>query len=291
MLKCNSCDSQSCSAHHKNPNETDADFADRQKLQSRLCRIRHIIVVLSGKGGVGKSTVAVNLAMALMMSGNKVGLLDADIHGPSVPTMLGIEKATIRTQENDIIPYESNGMKVLSIGFLLPSQDDAVIWRGPMKMAVIKQFLKDVIWGDLDYLIIDSPPGTGDEPLSLFQLIGNLDGVVIVTTPQKVACADVRKSIRFCQRLQVRILGIIENMSGFACPQCHTITPILNSGGGRKISEDMNVPLLGSLPIDPLIAQAGDDGQPFVNRYEKSPVAGIMRTIVEKIQTFLPIKT
>ncbi|HAK96586.1 MAG TPA: ATP-binding protein, partial [Planctomycetes bacterium] len=185
--------------------------------------------------------------------------------------------------EEGIVPIDLGLMKVMSLGFLLPSQDDAVIWRGPMKMAVIKQFLKDVVWGDLDYLVIDSPPGTGDEPLSVCQLIGRVDGAVIVTTPQKVAAVDVRKSVTFCRRLDVPVLGIIENMSGFACPKCGEVTPILRAGGGRRIAEDMGVPFLGSIPMDPKVAEACDDGRAFIAHYAETATAKIMRSILEPI--------
>lgn len=253
---------------------------EQQKLQSRMSRIQHKVAVLSGKGGVGKSTVAVNLAMALRSLGKRVGLLDVDIHGPSVPTMLGLEGQRLKTCADGLLPIELDGLKVMSVGFLLRSQDDAVIWRGPRKMGVIEQFLKDVVWGDLDYLIIDSPPGTGDEPLSVCQLIGGMDGAVIVTTPQKVAAVDVRKSITFCRQLEVPILGVVENMNGFVCPKCGEITQILPSGGGPRIATDMQVPFLGSLPIDPLVAAAGDSGLPFVRHYADSPTAEIMRELV-----------
>ncbi len=280
---CNTCGDTDCSASKRRDGESEQEFEERRKLASRLCRIRHKVVVLSGKGGVGKSTVAVNLAVALMMSGKQVGLLDVDIHGPSVPTMLGLERETVHGQEGELIPIEVGGLKVLSMGFLLRSQDDAVIWRGPMKMGVIKQFLKDVAWGDLDYLIIDSPPGTGDEPLSVCQLIGKLDGAVIVTTPQKVAVVDVRKAITFCRQLQVPVLGVVENMSGFACPKCGEVTQILRSGGGKRIAEDMNVPYLGSIPMDPKIAEACDNGQAFIHHYATTPTAEIMRNIINPI--------
>ena len=260
--------------------ESEDEFADRQKLQARLCRIRHKVVVLSGKGGVGKSTVAVNLATALMMSGKRVGLLDVDVHGPSIPTMLGLEGETIRGCEDGLLPIELGDMKIMSLGFLLPNQDDAVIWRGPIKMGVIKQFLKDVVWGDLDYLIIDSPPGTGDEPLSVCQLIGTLDGAVIVTTPQRVAAVDVRKSITFCRQLHVPVLGVVENMSGFTCPKCGEVTQILPSGGGKRIAEDMSVPFLGAIPMDPKIAEACDSGRAFVRHYATTPTAEIMRNLI-----------
>jgi Mrp family chromosome partitioning ATPase/predicted Fe-Mo cluster-binding NifX family protein len=272
-----------CSASQREQGENDEEFNDRRKLQSRLCQIRHKVLVLSGKGGVGKSTVAVNLAAALMMSGKSVGLLDIDIHGPSIPTMLGLEHEIIQGSEEGLIPVEVGGMKVMSMGFLLRSQDDAVIWRGPMKYGVIKQFLKDVAWGELDYLIIDSPPGTGDEPLSVCQLIGKMDGAVIVTTPQKVATVDVRKSITFCRQLGVPVLGVIENMSGFACPKCGEVTPILRAGGGRDIARDMNVPFLGAIPMDPGIAEACDNGQTYLYHFEAAPTAKIMREIIKPI--------
>jgi ATP-binding protein involved in chromosome partitioning len=280
---CGTCDKTSCSASRRRPEESDADFADRQKLESRLCRIRHKIVVLSGKGGIGKSTVAVNLAVALMMAGNRVGLLDVDIHGPSIPTMLGLEHYTLGGSDGEIAPADVDGLKVISIGLFLPSPDDAVIWRGPLKMGAIKQFLKDVAWGDLDVLVIDSPPGTGDEPLSVCQLIGRLDGAVVVTTPQKVAATDVRKSISFCRQLHVPVLGVVENMSGFACPRCGEVTPIFRSGGGRQIADDMRVPFLGSIPVDPKVAEACDSGQAFVRRYAASPTATVMRAIIQPV--------
>jgi Mrp family chromosome partitioning ATPase/predicted Fe-Mo cluster-binding NifX family protein len=264
-------------------NENEEYFADRLKLHSRLCRIRHKVVVLSGKGGVGKSTVAVNLATALMMAGKRVGLLDVDIHGPSIPTMLGIEGETVQGCEDGFLPIELGTMKVMSMGFLLQNQDEAVILRGPMKAGVIKQFLQDVVWGDLDYLIIDSPPGTGDEPLSVCQLIGAVDGAVIVTTPQKVAAVDVRKSITFCRELHVPVLGVVENMSGFACPKCAEVIQILPSGGGKRIAEDMGVPFLGSIPMDPQIAEAGDSGRAFVHHYAATPTAEIMRNLIGPI--------
>jgi Mrp family chromosome partitioning ATPase len=282
-VTCDTCGNKDCSAAKRKKDESDKDFEDRRKLQSRLCRIRHKIVVLSGKGGVGKSTVAVNLATALVMSGKRVGLLDIDIHGPSVPTMLGLEHETPQGCEDGLYPIEQGGLKVMSIGFLLHNPDEAVIWRGPLKMGVIKQFLKDVVWGDLDYLIIDSPPGTGDEPLSVVQLIGTLDGAVIVTTPQKVAAVDVRKSITFCRQLHVPVIGVVENMSGFVCPKCGEVTQILLSGAGKRIAGDMGVPFLGSIPIDPMIAADCDSGRAFINHHASSPTAQILRDIIGPI--------
>ncbi len=283
QTSCDSCGDKECSASERRKDESSEQYLERRELQSRLCRIRHKVIVLSGKGGVGKSTVAVSLAAALMMSGKRVGLLDVDIHGPSIPTMLGLERQRVLGAEDGLLPVDSAGLKVMSLGFLLRHQDDAVIWRGPLKMGAIKQFLKDVAWGSLDYLIIDSPPGTGDEPLSVCQLIENLDGALIVTTPQKVAAVDVRKSITFCRQLQVPVLGVVENMSGFVCPKCGTLTHILCSGGGRRIAEDMGVPFLGAIPIDPNIAEACDSGRAFVHSDAMTPVTEVMKNLINSI--------
>lgn len=280
---CDTCGDSSCSAAKQKNDESPEEYADRIKLLSRMCRIQHKIVVLSGKGGVGKSTIAVNLATSLMLTGQRVGLLDVDIHGPSVPTMLGLENENPQGGNGGLFPIELGNMKIMSIGFLLKNQDEAIIWRGPMKMGVIKQFLADVEWGDLDYLIVDAPPGTGDEPLSLCQLIEPLDGAVIVTTPQKVAAVDVRKSVSFCRQVHVPVLGVIENMSGFVCPKCGEITQIFPVGGGRKIATDMKVRFLGAIPMDPGIAQAGDTGQAFIHHFAFSPTAKIMQDIIDQI--------
>lgn len=281
--QCESCGDASCASrtqtgpHHAVSGQGDA------KLRARLGRIRRKIIVMSGKGGVGKSTVAVNLAMSAMLSGQRVGLLDVDLHGPSVPTMLGLVGCRLEGGEDGMLPIEVGGLKVLSVGFLLKHDDDPVIWRGPMKMGVIRQFIEDVDWGDLDLLVVDVPPGTGDEPLSVCQLIPELDGAVIVTTPQKVAAADVRKSINFCKELGVKVLGVVENMSGFACPKCGEVTPILRAHGGRVMAEEMGVPFLGSIPIDPLIAELGDEGKAFVESAASSPAAGAFREIVREL--------
>ncbi|MBU1243638.1 Mrp/NBP35 family ATP-binding protein [Myxococcota bacterium] len=280
---CETCSSGECDSKARKPGENDADFEQRQRLQSRLCRIKNKILVLSGKGGVGKSTVAVNLAVSLMLAGKRVGLLDVDIHGPSVPTMLGLENEVLQGHANEILPVELGALQVMSIGFLLNHQDDAVIWRGPRKMGVIKQFLSDVAWGDLDYLVIDSPPGTGDEPLSVVQLLDRVDGAVIVTTPQRIAAVDVRKSISFCRELNVPVLGVVENMSGFVCPHCQTVTQILPAGAAEAMCRDMDVPFLGSLPMDPQLAQCADDGRAFMQVFKDSPVAARFREIITPV--------
>ena len=238
---------------------------DDEKIKKRLLLIKHKVLVLSGKGGVGKSTVAVNLAVALAAAGKKVGLLDVDIHGPSVPKLLGVEGFPLHGTEESLHPLEiGDNLRVMSIGFLLRESDDAVIWRGPMKFGAIKQFLGDVEWGELDYLIVDSPPGTGDEPLTIAQLISDADGAVIVTTPQDVALIDVRKCISFCRQMSLPVIGVVENMSGFKCPHCGERTEIFKSGGGKSMAEDMGVPFLGSIPIDPSIVSSSDEGKPYV---------------------------
>ncbi len=280
---CSSCTDTTCAAKNRRENETDHEFADRLRLEARLCRIKNKIVVLSGKGGVGKSTVAVNLAASLAADGYAVGLLDVDIHGPSVPTMLGLQGRALKGEPGELLPVEMDGLKVMSVGLLLHNPDDAIIWRGPMKMGVIKQFITDVNWGDLDYLIIDAPPGTGDEPLSVCQLIKPLTGAVIVTTPQKIAAVDVRKSVSFCKRLDVPVLGIVENMSGFVCPNCGQLTQILPEGAGRKIAHDMDVPFLGAIPIDPGIAQAADAGSAFISNFALTQTGKNMEQIIGQI--------
>ena len=256
---CGSC-STPCSESTAAPGVESED----QRLQRRMGSIRHKILVMSGKGGVGKSTVAVNLAVSLLQAGKRVGLLDVDIHGPSIPQMLHLEDARAMGDGQSLLPLDFGNLKVMSIGFLLPSRDDAVVWRGPMKMTIIRQFLQDVEWGDLDYLVVDLPPGTGDEPLSVCQLATPVEGAVIVTTPQQVSTSDVRRYIRFCQKLEIPVLGVVENMSGFVCPKCGETTHIFKTGGGEKMAADMQVPFLGRVPIDAEIGLACDSGTPFV---------------------------
>jgi len=258
--------------------------AEQEQIRQRVKQIKHQILVLSGKGGVGKSTVAVNLAVSLALAGRKVGLLDIDIHGPSVPKILNLEGKTIQAARDVILPVKTvENLKVMSIGFLLRGSSDAVIWRGPMKYQMIKQFLKDVDWGNLDFLIVDSPPGTGDEPLSIVQLLENADGAIIVTTPQEVALSDVRKCITFCAQLNLPILGVLENMSGFICPKCGENIDIFKSGGGQKMAKQMNVPFLGRIPIDPQIVQACDSGRPFVYHYNRTETAKAFEKILNPI--------
>ncbi len=272
-----------CGGHHGESPDNLNEFLEQEALEKRLQLIRHKVLVMSGKGGVGKSTVSANLAISLALAGKKVGLLDVDIHGPSIPKMLKLDDAAIQVKDGVIQPAEKAGLKVMSIGFLLENRDDALIWRGPMKMSVIKQFLKDVDWGELDYLIIDSPPGTGDEPLSVCQLAAPVDGAVVVTTPQDVATADVRKSINFCRQLKLTVLGVVENMSGFVCPKCGEVTDIFKTGGGERMATEMGVPFLGRIPIDPAIGLSCDDGKPFVYHYARTETAKAFERVIAPI--------
>jgi Mrp family chromosome partitioning ATPase len=244
--------------------------------------VKHVIMVLSGKGGVGKSTVSVNLAYALSNHGKKVGLLDLDMHGPNVPKMLGIEDHKLAMMDNLIEPVHVTGMlSVMSMAFLLPDTSTPVIWRGPMKMAAIQQFLTEVNWGSLDYLVVDLPPGTGDEALTIAQLAPNVRGAVIVTTPQDVATMDARKSAKFIQKLELPVLGIIENMSGMVCPHCGEEIDLFGKGGGRKIAEELSVPFLGSIPLDIEMRKAGDEGRPFIIRRNDNPTWASVNKIME----------
>jgi ATP-binding protein involved in chromosome partitioning len=253
------------------------------KVSKTLARIKNRILVFSGKGGVGKSTVAANLALALSMRDRKVGLLDVDIHGPNLAKMLGVEGKKLEITHDSIkaVPINEN-LKLVSMSFLLESPDLPVIWRGPMKMKVIQQFLGDVAWGDLDWLVIDSPPGTGDEPLSVAQLIP-ATGAIIVTTPQEVSVLDSRKAVIFAMKLNLKILGIVENMSGMSCPQCGWKIDLFKTGGGELAAAELNVPFLGRIPIDPRIVISGDEGKPFAVHQADSEAAIAFQEIVDRI--------
>ena len=258
--------------------------ADEQRLAETLSHIGRKYVVLSGKGGVGKSTVAVNLAVGLALRGKKTGLLDSDLHGPSVPKMLGLENFVTVGDDTHLTPAElhEGRLKVMSVQFLLQNLHDSVIWRGPLKHAVISQFIGHTEWGELDFLIIDSPPGTGDEPLSVIQT-AKPDGAIIVTTPQDVATFDVRKSIDFCEKLKLPVTGVIENMSGFACSHCGQVTNIFGSGGGKRMADDYGVPFLGAIPIDPQFVVDSDIGKTFIESASGKTSTEAFTKIVEKI--------
>jgi ATP-binding protein involved in chromosome partitioning len=295
--KCDSCSKvDSCSDPRK------VHYMEQQTLKLKMNKIKHKLAVISGKGGVGKSTVTVNLAMAFAMHGyaNNVGILDADIHGPCVPKMLGLRGQRLQANPIGIFPVIGPlGIKVVSMDFLLSSDDAPVIWRGPLKMRAIQQFLSDIMWGELEFLLIDLPPGTGDEPLSVMQLLPDMDGVIIVTIPSEVSQVVVKKAVTFARQLGIPIIGIIENMSGFVCPKCGAEINIFKAGGGQKIAEDLSVPFLGSIPIDPEICRDSDNGMPFITEHADSPATNAFKEIVKKIEHFLknrkqlesPVKT
>jgi len=259
----------------------------RALLRTRMSKIKHKIAVISGKGGVGKSTVTVNLAAAFALHGNRVGILDADIHGPSVPRLLGLTGQQLKVGPPGAFPVTGLlGMKVVSIDFFL-QEGLPTIWRGPLKMTAIRQFLSDIVWGELDLLFIDLPPGTGDEPLSIAQLLPDIDGVIIVTMPSELSRVVVKKAITFAERLGMPIIGIVENMSGFICPHCGEKIDIFQSGGGKKLAEETGVPFLGSIPIDPKVSMDSDKGSPFVTDKVESPATKAFIEIVQKVEAYL----
>jgi ATP-binding protein involved in chromosome partitioning len=246
--------------------------------------IKHVVAVSSGKGGVGKSTVAANLAAALVAKGKRVGLLDADIYGPDIPMMFGEKrkpKVSGDKGSEKIIPLDAHGVKLMSIGFLLDEEQPAIM-RGPLVSGILKQFLEQVEWGELDYLIVDMPPGTGDAQLSLVQIV-NLDGAVMVTTPQEVSTGDVRRAVRMFERVRTRILGVVENMSGFNCPHCNGEIDVFGHGGGEHLATNMNIPFLGTIPLDPRVRQAGDAGTPTTIGSADSHAAAAFMAIADRV--------
>lgn len=273
-----------------NANESSKDDTALQEellLARRLEKIGQVLIVLSGKGGVGKSTVATNLSLSLALEGYPTGLLDIDIHGPSVPKLLSLTGKQLIVSDGEIRPAECYmHLKVVSMGFLMEGDDQPIVWRGPIKHNVIKEFLTNVAWGDLDYLVVDCPPGTGDEPLTIAQLLAGKASAVVVTTPQEVAAIDVAKCLTFCNQLGVPIIGIVENMSGFVCPHCGERVDIFSSGGGEKLAARFNVPFLGKIPLDPEIVKSGDAGQPYVYAYPNTKTAEVFGEIVQRIVAF-----
>jgi Mrp family chromosome partitioning ATPase len=283
---CSSGDQGSC-------NSADAHLAQQDiAINKSLGKIKNKILVMSGKGGVGKSTVAVNLALGLANRGYKVGLMDVDLHGPDICRMLNLT-GNLEPPKNpsDLVPplvYNDN-VKVVSLEYMMKDRDEAIIWRGPLKIQAIRQFVSDMDWGELDYLVVDAPPGTGDEPLSIAQTIANVEAVV-VTTPQAVALADVRKSINFCKTVEMPIVGVVENMSGFICPHCDETVDIFSSGGGEKTARDFELPFLGKVPMDPRVVVAGDTGQPYLSSDEETPATKAFGVVVDAVEQRLPAK-
>ncbi len=267
-----------------------AAMRERMKMAQRMGKIKHKIIVMSGKGGVGKSTVASNLACVLA-DGDKVGLVDADVTGPDIAMIMGVEDAEVGSKEvgNETLMEPvvgPNGVKVISMAHLI-DRDTAVVWRGPLKIKALKQMLSDVDWGELDYLVIDLPPGTSDEPLSIAQEIPDADGAVVVTTPQEVSLLDVRKSISFAKAVNLPVLGVIENMSGLVCPHCGKEIDVFKVGGGEAAAKELGLPFLGRIPLDPRIVVGGDAGKPFVLEHPDSPATKAFRKIVKALQAQL----
>jgi len=250
--------------------------------------IKHIFLVLSGKGGVGKSSISTQLALTLVSSGFKVGLLDIDLCGPSIPRLLGLEQRSIHQSSAGWVPVYPDGaqmLAVMSIGFMLKDRNDPVIWRGPKKTAIIKQFIDDVLWGDLDYLVIDTPPGTSDEHISIVEkLVDRHPKAVIVTTPQAVSVVDVQKEIAFCRKVGIEIVGLVENMSGFMCPCCGEITNIFGEGGGKALAEDEKIPFIGRVPLDPIFTAQMDDGRSFIEKFKDAKSMTALQEYVAKLK-------
>ncbi|XP_077979990.1 cytosolic Fe-S cluster assembly factor nubp1-A-like [Glandiceps talaboti] len=261
-------------------------------IKERMSSVKHKILVLSGKGGVGKSTFTSHLSHGIANDETKqVAVLDIDICGPSIPRVMGVEGEQVHQSGSGWSPvYIEDNLGVMSVGFLLANPDDAVIWRGPKKNGLIKQFLRDVDWGDVDYLVVDTPPGTSDEHLSIVQYLSatNVDGAVVITTPQEVSLQDVRKEINFCRKVKLPVIGVVENMSGFVCPKCKTESQIFppTTGGAEKMAKDMDIPFLGKLPLDPRIGKCCDEGKSFLSEVPDSPAAMAYRQIIQRIQDF-----
>jgi len=252
-----------------------------------LGRIKHKFIIMSGKGGVGKTSTSVNLSLALASLGHQVGIMDVDLHGPDVPRMLGLSGMLELSSNRKLRPMRySDKLSAVSIESLTPTKDDAIIWRGPVKYSAIQQFIGDVEWGDLDFLLIDAPPGTGDEPLTVAQTIADAKAI-IVTTPQEVSLADVRKSINFCKVVKMEIFGLIENMSGFACPHCQSVIDLFGSGGGEKTAIAMGIPFLGKIPFDQQMVVCGDAGVSYQQQHTNSPVTEAFKAVASKMSQLL----
>jgi ATP-binding protein involved in chromosome partitioning len=269
----------------KNPKQVQAE--QDAAVKSSLDKIKNKMIVMSGKGGVGKTSTSVNLSMALANKGHNVGIMDVDLHGPDVPRMLGITGMPEVNTNKKLNPMSvSENLKAISIESFTPSKDDAIIWRGPLKFSAIQQFIADVDWGALDFLIIDSPPGTGDEPLTVAQTIHDAKAV-IVTTPQEVALADVRKSINFCKAVKMKIFGLIENMSGFSCPHCGEMIELFGYGGGERTAKEMGIQFLGRIPFDPRVVACGDSGACYQELHTDSLVTKAFADVADKLAQLL----
>lgn len=286
---CGSCASKSegCGS---GPSQADvqAHIAQQEnEIKTSLGKIKNKILVMSGKGGVGKSTVSANLALGLANRGYKVGLMDVDLHGPDICRMLNLDEKLRDTKlkDGELIPLMRVGenLKVISLEYMMEDRDDPIIWRGPLKIQAIRQFIADMDWGELDYLVIDAPPGTGDEPLTIADTIKDAQAL-IVTTPQNVALADVRKSINFCKHVKMQIVGLVENMSGLVCPHCKNVVEVFKSGGGEQTAKDFNINFLGKIPIDPMVVIGGDDGNPYLSAKNDSPAVMAFAGLLDNVE-------
>ncbi len=280
---CMTCTKEVCGAKHRKEKESQEAFLERQNIASRLCRIHHTILVFSGKGGVGKSTISANLARALVKMGFRAGLMDIDLHGPSIPRLMGISKKGLEVGEGGIKPIEKEGLHIISLGLMLKREREAVIWRGPVKSSLIRRFIKDVDWPELDFLVIDTPPGTGDEHLSIASLIPGICSAIVVTTPQEIAIDDSGRSLVFCKELGIKVIGVLENMSGFVCPHCGRPTPIFGEDGGERLAREEGVPFLGKIPLWPSIVEASDHGHPETVGDRGMDVGKIFVKIAERV--------
>ncbi|WP_372713166.1 iron-sulfur cluster carrier protein MrpORP [Ilyobacter sp.] len=263
------------SCQSSNPDEQDI------RIKNNMDKIKHKIVVMSGKGGVGKSTMSTNIAYGLSLAGKKVGILDADLHGPNIPLMLGVEGTKLPSLEEPL--KLSDNLKVVSLSFYLENSNDPIVWRGPAKIGAIRQLLGDVNWGELDYLVVDLPPGTGDEPLTIAQTLGKVDGSIIVTTPQDVAILDSRKSVKFSKMVKMPVMGIVENMSGFVCPHCDERIDIFKTGGGEKAAQEMDVAFLGKIPMTAEMVEAGDEGKPYIFSKQEGVAYNALNSVITSI--------
>jgi ATP-binding protein involved in chromosome partitioning len=278
-------DRQGCAPGAQNQDR--ARQEQEKNIKDTLSKIKYKFLVMSGKGGVGKTSVSVNLGIALGNRGYQVGIMDVDIHGPDVPRMLGLDGMVGASENQKLAPMRySDNVKAISIECLMPNKDDAVIWRGPLKHSAISQFIADVDWGELDYLIVDSPPGTGDEPLSVAQTIVDARPI-IVTTPQEVALSDVRKSINFCRKVNRELFGLIENMSGYVCPHCGKTVELFGTGGGERTAKQFGINFLGRIPFDPNLVKAGDSGVSYQEEYKGAEAAKAIGQIADKLAALL----
>jgi Mrp family chromosome partitioning ATPase len=279
LYSCSLCDIGEC--------KEDREAHNKKIIADRMAKVQYKVLVMSNKGGVGKSTVSVNLATSLAQRGYKVGIADADIHGPNIPKMVGAEGKRLRIRDTGIQPYEAFNLKIASISFLLEGADEPIVWRDVWKYDFLQQLFGSFNWGELDYLIVDLPPGTGNESIATIELVNKVNGVVIVTTPQDVALLDSRRSVTFSKINNLPIIGIIENMAGITCPHCGKDIEVFKIGGGEKAAGEMGVPFLGRIPIDPMIAVKADSGEPFVTAYPDSQEGRIFQEIADRCEEFI----